>query len=83
MNSNLLQNRHSTASKEEFQKAWDNAGFVLEALWKTLVDWQEENNKVRKDDFDCPNHYARLAYQAGYIKALSDVIGLLPDSAKP
>jgi hypothetical protein len=41
------------------------------------------NNRVSKDDFDCPNHYAKLAYQAGYSNALEMVKDLLPASAKP
>jgi hypothetical protein len=83
MNSNLLNNRPSDSTAEEFKKTWDNSGYVMEALYKTLQGFINENNKVKKDDFDCPNHYAKLAYQAGFSNALEMVKDLLPASAKP
>lgn len=83
MNKVLLDNRPQDSSPEEFKKAWDNSGYVLEALWKTLNAFIEQNNEVKKDDFDCPNHYAKLAYQAGLNKAWKQVIDMLPESAKP
>lgn len=83
MNHQLLNNRPKDSSPEEFKKAWDNSSYVFEALWKTLNEYIAENDKVRKDDFSCPNHYAKLAYQAGLIEAYTKVITLLPASAKP
>jgi hypothetical protein len=83
MNKVLLDNRPQDSSPEEFKKAWDNSGYVLEALWKTLGAFIEQNNEVKKDDFDCPNHYAKLAYQAGLNKAWKQVMDMLPESAKP
>ena len=83
MNKTLLNNRPEGASEDEFKKAWDNNSYCLEALWKTLDAWVSENAKVKRDDFDCPNHYARLAYQAGYLEAMQRVIDLFPLSAKP
>lgn len=83
MNKVLLDNRPKDSSPEEFKKAWDNSGYVLEALWKTLGAFIEQNNEVKKDDFDCPNHYAKLAYQAGLNKAWKQVMDMLPESAKP
>lgn len=83
MNKVLLDNRPQDSSPEEFKKAWDNSGYVLEALWKTLNAFIEQNNEVKKDDFDCPNHYAKLAYQAGLNKAWKQVMDMLPESAKP
>jgi hypothetical protein len=83
MNKSLLNNRPEDSDPQEFEKAWHNSGYVLEALWKTLDGWILENSKVKKDDFDCPNHYAKLAYQSGMNEALKRVIELLPESAKP
>ena len=83
MNKVLLDNRPQDSSPEEFKKAWDNSGYVLEALWKTLNAFIEQNNEVKKDDFDCPNHYAKLAYQAGLNKAWKQVMDMLPESVKP
>lgn len=83
MNKLLLDNRPSDSTPEEFKKAWDNSGYVLEALYITLNTLILQNNKVKKDDFDCPNHYAKLAYQAGLSEAWKQVIDMLPESAKP
>lgn len=83
MNKTLLNNRPKDASEEEFEKVWNNSGYALEALYKTLEKMIEENNNIRKDDFDCPNHYARLSYQAGFSNALSRVLDMLPPTAKP
>lgn len=83
MNKLLLDNRPSDSTPEEFKKAWENSGYVMEALYKTLQGFIAQNEEVKKDDFDCPNHYAKLAYQAGLNKAWKQVIDMLPESAKP
>ena len=82
MNKLLLNNRPKDSSEEEFIKAWNNSSYVMEALYKTLHGLIAENDKVNKDDFDCPNHYAKLAYQAGLTKAFDIVVKMLPESAK-
>lgn len=83
MNKLLLDNRPSDSTPEAFKKTWDNSGYALEALYKTLQSFIAQNEEVKKDDFDCPNHYAKLAYQAGLNKAWKQVIDMLPESAKP
>jgi hypothetical protein len=82
MNKLLLNNRPEDSSVEEFTKAWNNSSYSLEALYKTILVLKEELNTIKKDDFDCPNHYAKLAYNAGQIKAYDFIVSLLPDSAK-
>jgi hypothetical protein len=82
MNKLLLNNRPKDSSVEEFTKAWDNASYVMEALYKTLNTLIAENDKVARDDFSCPNHYAKLAYQAGLCKAYETISNMLPNSAK-
>lgn len=83
MNKALLNNRPKGATPEEFTKTWENSSYTLEPLWKTMMQWVAENEKVKKEDFDCPNHYAKLAYQAGFNEALKRVVDLLPESANP
>lgn len=70
------------STTEEFGKTWDNAGYTLTPLYKLLKELVEENNRIKKDDFDCPNHYARLAFQAGENRAYAYILSLLPDSCK-
>lgn len=82
MNKLLLNNKPKDSTNEEFVKAWNNSSYVFEALYKTLLIMQSELSSIKKDDFDCPNHYAKLAFQSGQIKMIEQVISMLPDSAK-
>ena len=82
MNKLLLNNKPKDSSNEEFIKAWNNSSYTLEALYKTLLVLKEELNNIKKDDFDSPNHYAKLAYNLGQIKAYEFIISVLPDTAK-
>lgn len=82
MNKLLLNNKPKNSSNEEFIKAWNNSSYTLEALYKTLLVLKEEVNNIKKDDFDCPNHYAKLAFNLGTIKAYDLIISMLPDTAK-
>ncbi len=70
-------------TNEEWQKTWDNSSYALEPLYNTLEYLKQEIANINKDDFDCPNHYAKLMWREGQIKAYNTIIGLLPDSAKP
>jgi hypothetical protein len=82
MNKYLLKNKPSNTSNEEFEKLWNNSSVSLEALYKTLEDIKAEISSIKKDDFNCPNHYAKLAYNLGQLKMADLVISMLPDSAK-
>lgn len=82
MNKLLLKNKPVGTTDEEFIKTWNNSSYSLEALYKTLNNLKEDLGNIKKDDFDCPNHYAKLAYNLGQIKMIEFVIDLLPDSAK-
>lgn len=61
---------------------WDNAGYTLEALQKTMLKWKTEASSIRTTDFDCPNHYAKLMFDQGKIKAFEEVLALMPESLK-
>jgi hypothetical protein len=82
MNKLLLNNKDNNITEEEFTKIWNNASVPLEALYKTLLVMKAEVSSVKKDDFDCPNHYAKLAYNAGQEKMIDFIVSLLPNSAK-
>ena len=82
MNKVLLNNKPKDSSNEEFIKAWNNSSYTLEVLYKTLLVLKEDINSIKKDDFDCPNHYAKLAYNLGQMKAFDLIISMLPDTAK-
>ena len=82
MNKLLLNNKPVNTSNEEFTKLWNNSSVSLEALYKTLLQLKEELAVMKKDDFDCPNHYAKLAFNMGQVKMADLIISMLPDSAK-
>lgn len=82
MNITLVNNRPEGCTKEEFLKMWDNAGYTLEALQKTLEKWKQEASVIKMNDFDCPNHYARLMFEQGQVKAYEAVLALMPESLK-
>lgn len=82
MNKLLLNNKPNNITKEEFTKLWNNNSICLEALGLTLLSIKENINSITKADFDCPNHYAKLAYNLGQTKMIDTVLEMLPDSAK-
>jgi hypothetical protein len=67
-------------SNEDWLKLWGNSHYVLQPLADLLMSRIKIAEVVKPTDFDCPNHYAKMAYEAGLKAALSDVLGLLPDS---
>jgi hypothetical protein len=82
MNLKLIKNKPEDISSTEFRKLWDNAGYTLEPLYKVLLELKDEVNSINKEDFDCPNHYAKLAYNMGQTKVIEQIISMLPKSAK-
>lgn len=82
MNSLLVKNRPEYMSKEEFEKSWNNIGYTLQALYTTLYTMKDSLSTVKAEDFDCPNHYAKLAFQAGKQAMLDTIIDMLPESSK-
>lgn len=79
----LLKHKPKDVSQEEFQKVWENIGYSLQALRGAIEEQMKNNNNITPGDFDCPNHYAKLAYQAGENKGLAFVLSLLPETSKP
>ena len=82
MNKLLAKHRPSDSTVEEFTEAWNNASYTLEPLYRTLLVLMDEATEVKRADFDCPNHYAKLAYEAGMRTAYEQIVRMLPDSAK-
>lgn len=82
MNLNLVNNKNEDQTPEEFVKMWENAGYTLRALARTIVQFKKGLDTVKPVDFDTPNHYAKLMYQQGKLQALNEVLALLPESAK-
>lgn len=82
MNKLILNNKPKDTNNEDFIKTWNNSSYVFEVLYKTLLSIQKDLDNIKRDDFDCPNHYAKLAYNLGQSKMIDSVVAMLPDSAK-
>jgi hypothetical protein len=82
MNKILLNNKPKDISNEEFIKLWNNSTYVLETLYNTLLVMNKELTTTKKDDFDCPNHYAKLAFNLGQSKVIEQIVSMLPDGVK-
>lgn len=82
MNLMLISNRHQEQTLEEFTKAWENAGYTLEPLQKTVIQMRKGLEFVKTTDFDCPNHYAKLMFQQGKLQAYNEILALMPESLK-
>ena len=82
MNKLILNNKPINTTNEEFIKAWNNSSFVFEALYKTLLQIKKEIDNIKREDFDCPNHYAKLAYNSGQSKIIDTIVSMLPETAK-
>tara|TARA_R110000868_G_scaffold218220_6_gene468457 strand:- start:1026 stop:1277 length:252 start_codon:yes stop_codon:yes gene_type:complete len=82
MNKLILNNKPINTTNEEFTKAWNNSSFVFEALYKTMLQIKKDIDNIKREDFDCPNHYAKLAYNAGQSKIIDTIVSMLPETAK-
>jgi len=82
MNKLLLNNKPKDITNEEFIKLWNNSTYVLETLYNTLLVLNKELTSTKKDDFDCPNHYAKLAFNLGQSKIIEQIVTMLPDGVK-
>lgn len=80
MNSLMAKFKPKDSKGDEFEKAWENSGYTLEPFYKALLVIKNELTGVKSDDFDCPNHYAKLAYRMGQIKIIDQIIEMLPKS---
>lgn len=83
MKESLLRHKPKDSTREEFTKAWEGAGYTLEPLYKAIETFKREIDNVSSEDFNCPNHYARMVWREGQLKAYNNILSLLPESAKP
>ena len=81
MNSILLANRPKDLDEQKFKDMWENSGYTLSALYKTIKDLAP-TEMVKNSDFDVPNHYAKLMWQVGQRDFMTKILDLFPDSCK-
>jgi GTPase Era involved in 16S rRNA processing len=82
MNALLMKNRPKDMSKEEWEKLSANSHVQLEPLANTIRELMDQGAGVRPDDFDCPNHYAKLVADLARRKTLGDILAMLPSQSE-
>jgi hypothetical protein len=82
MNSLLMKYKPDDINKEDFEGLWTNAGYTLRALYQVILELKQNSHNIRREDFDCPNHYAKLCYEGGLCNAYDKILAMLPDTAK-
>lgn len=82
MNSLLQHHRPNDISREDWDKTWNNSSYILQPLADVLSILIKDLEEIKNDDFDCPNHYAKLAFKEGTKQAFKKVLDWLPDSCK-
>jgi len=78
LNLQLLKNRPSDLDEEKFKEMWANSGYTLSALYKTIKQLSPPE-AIKGNDFDSPNHYAKLVWEAGQRDILKKVLDLFPE----
>jgi hypothetical protein len=82
MNSLLMKNRPKDMEPEKWKELWKNSHPQLQPLADTLKAMRDKEPSVRPDDFDCPNHYAKLVAEQVRKQTIQDVLDLLPDTVE-
>lgn len=82
MNKTLLQYRPSDIDSKEFVKLWENAAYTLQPMYDMLKEMHDKEGNVKETDFECPNHYAKLAFQAGAKAKIAQILSLFPEGCK-
>lgn len=82
MNNLLVKHKPKDTTQEKWNEHWQNQGYTLEPLAKALIDMKKELGKVRRDDFDTPNHYAKLVSELAQVEMIDRILAMLPDSVE-
>lgn len=82
MNSLLAAKRPKDISKEDWEKMWNNSHYLLQPFADVMKAMLESRDTVKGDDFDCPNHYAKLAYELGQKEMLKQLLNILPPTVQ-
>ena len=81
MNSLLLKNRPKDLDEKKFKEMWENSAYTLDALFNTIKELTP-NEAIKGEDFDTPNHYAKLMWQLGQRDIIKKILDLFPASCK-
>ncbi len=77
----LLKNRPKDLDEKKFKEMWENSSYTLEALFKTIKELAPEVS-IKGNDFDTPNHHAKLVWQLGQKDLADRILDLFPAGCK-
>jgi hypothetical protein len=79
MNSLLLKNRPNDITEEKFVEMWNNSGYLLRVLAKTIMDIVPPE-RIKAEEFESPNHYAKMVWAQAQRDFAKKVLDLMPES---
>jgi hypothetical protein len=82
MKHSLLTKCKPDYTPEEFSVVWENNSILLSPLARYIISKEKEMMRCKPDDFNVPNHYAKLAYELGKKEAYEEILSLLPTNIK-
>ena len=80
MDSLLARHRPKNLSQEKWEEQWEAAGATLQPFADALKDVKRGLGKVKADDFDSPNHYAKLVSELAKAQLIDQLLAMLPSS---
>lgn len=80
MNSLLAKHAPKGMEKDKWKTSWEASHSTLQPLADVLKEMFNREASVRPDDFDCPNHYAKLVAEEVRKQVLKDIMALLPEA---
>lgn len=73
----LAKNKPSDIDQEEWVKHWGSQKYTLDPLVKAIEDLVKDIEEVKDDDFESPNHYAKLMYRAGQLRMAKKIVDII------
>lgn len=73
----LAKHKPSDVDQEKWVEHWGNAKYTLDPLVKAIEELTKDIDDVKEDDFDSPNHYAKLMYRAGQVKMAKRIVDII------
>ena len=73
----LSRHRPNDIDQEKWVEHWNNSKYTLDPLVLAIQDLMKEIDDVKDDDFDSPNHYAKLMYRAGQLKMAQKIVDII------
>jgi uncharacterized phage infection (PIP) family protein YhgE len=73
----LAKHKPKETTQEKWVEHWNNAKYTLDPLVAAINDLIADIDEVKDDDFESPNHYAKLMYRAGQLKMAKKIVDII------